>query len=385
MGYWIWILFNIIAWLFGMIFISQNVEEIILRLLGVVLYFIIFFFMQLVERKPKIIVLFLSVNAVITSLTLFPGENGLFNPALILVLSLILGAAVYYLSLNYAVIVGIISVIGLVTAMLNSNIIASFQILIVIYLVFFFAAMLIYWKTKKRAEEFHVRYDTLLSEYKAIRRELTSEGENTRQEERMLIAHEIHDSVGHKLTALLMQLEAFRIQASEKDKERVQSLKELAQLSLEETRNAVKSLKSNEIGGLPGVLRLIRKLEMESFLRIHFTVKHGATAAPLTGEQAFAIYRSVQEALTNIMKHSNAREAEITFETPGDIIFRFEISNPISNNRRYQEGFGLSSMRERLAKFGGGLEVYKTEEQFIVSGFLKMKDMGDEDGSNTTS
>lgn len=383
-AYWVWILFNIVAWIFGMIYFNEDLGEMIFRLFGVALYFILFFIMPLVEQKPKVTVSLLSVNALIASLTFFPGNDSSFNPFLILILSLLVGSAIYHMSLKLGMLVGLISVAGLVAAMISSNLIPLLQIYAVMYMVFFFTAIIVYRKTKSRADDFQIRYDALLSEYRAIRRELASEEEFARQEERMLIAHEIHDSVGHKLTALLMQLEVFRLKASDKDKEKVQSLKELADASLEETRNAVKSLKSSETGGLPGILRLIRKLEMESFLRIHFTVKHGATAAPLSGEQAFVIYRSVQEALTNIMKHSNAREAEIMFEAPGDIIFRFEISNPITDNRRHQEGFGISSMRERLAKFDGDLEVYKTEEQFIVSGFIKITDTGGNNGSNIT-
>ncbi|PAV27962.1 histidine kinase [Virgibacillus profundi] len=383
-AYGVWLLFNIIAWAFAMVYFNQNIEELTVRLFGVALYFVIFFIMPLVEGKPKVIVMLLSVNAVIASLSLFPGENGVFNPYLILVLSLLVGSGFYHLSLRLGMIIGIISTAGLLAAIMKSNLSPLLQIFIVILMSFFISALVLYRQTKDRTEDLDVRYDALLSEYRAIRRKLVSEEEIVRQEERMLIAHEIHDSVGHKLTALLMQLEAFRLKASEKDKEKVESLKELASASLGETRNAVKSLKTNEAGGLPGILRLIRKLEMESFIRIHFSVKHGATAAPLTGEQSFVIYRSVQEALTNIMKHSNAREAEIMFEAPGGIIFRFEISNPITDNRRYQEGFGISSIRERLAKFGGDLEVFKTEEQFIVSGFLKIADTGDKYDSDTT-
>lgn len=44
------------------------------------------------------------------------------------------------------------------------------------------------------------------------------------------------------------------------------------------------------------------------------------------------------------------------------------------NSYRFEEGFGLTSMRERLEKIGGQLEVQKTEEQFIVKGFIKLAD-----------
>jgi two-component system, NarL family, sensor histidine kinase FusK len=168
-----------------------------------------------------------------------------------------------------------------------------------------------------------------------MKRQLLVEEQQARQDERMLIGHEIHDSVGHKLTALLFQFEAFRLTAAEKDKETVEKLKELAEQSLEETRQAVRSFKQREGSGLQGVIRLIRKLEMESFMKIQFSVKHGAFAAPLTGEQSFAIYRAVQEALTNIMKHSSTREAQVIFESPGGSIFRFEVINSAPHNRYF--------------------------------------------------
>ncbi|AOZ92973.1 sensor histidine kinase [Paenibacillus crassostreae] len=372
MTYWLWLLFNVIIWLFSLIYFNQSIEEMAVVLFGTALYFAIFFFLPLVKRKPKMTLSLLCINAIIAIATFFPDVNRGFNPYIILILTLLIGEGLYRLSLRYSLVLGGIIATGLITANLRSDLLPIIQICIVIYMSILFTAMVYYKKTKDHTDDLEVRYDTLLNEYRNMKRRIVSEEALTRQEERMLIAHEIHDSVGHKLTALLMQLEVFRIHASEQDKSQVQSLKELASASLEETRSAVRSIKTNEPGGLPGILRLIRKLEMENYMRIHFSVKHGAFTAPLTGEQSFVIYRSVQEALTNIMKHSHTREAEIMFEAPGGSIFRFEISNPVTDNNRYQEGFGLTSMRERLEKLGGNLDVYKTEEQFIVSGFLRI-------------
>src|SRR5690606_29347959 len=155
----------------------------------------------------------------------------------------------------------------------------------------------------------------------------------------------------------MMQLEVFRMQAEGETEAQLQKLKELAQESLQETRSAVKSLKSSEPGGLPAILRLIRKLEAESILKIHFTVKYGALSAPLTNEQSIAVYRAVQEALTNIMKHSKSREADILFEAPGGSVFRFEVSNPSMMIDNFREGFGLQSMRERIESNHGKLDI----------------------------
>lgn len=381
--YWIWLLFHAVTWMFAFLYFAADMDEMTWRLLGISVFFILFFIMPIVQQKSVVSMLLLVVNAFISVITLYPLQREEFNPFLLFILSLVIGEAYYRLSNSLAGIVAAVAAVGVTITVFNTDLSLPAISFILIYFLLFFSAVFFYKQTKHDFDDYFARYDTLLSEYKRLKRRLAFEEETARQEERVLIGHEIHDSVGHKLTALLMQMEAFRLKAEAKDKEQVQTLKTLASESLEETRSAVKMLKQHHAGGLQGVLRLIRKLETESFIRIHFSVKHGAFTVPLTGEQSFVIYRSVQEALTNIMKHSNAREAEVAFEAPGGSIFRFEISNPVNNHYRLQEGFGLSSMRERIEKIGGELEVLKTEEQFIVRGFIKLTDQEENDDPDT--
>lgn len=383
--YSIWLFLNIGVWSFSFLYFYQTEGLVAGRLLGVALYFVLFFLTPLAIRKPRALLAIFCLEAILAIFTLFPYQNGNFNPFLLFILSLLIGEGFYRRTLRDSLILGGVMAIGVIVVVVNTNLAAIIQLYIALYLIIFLTGLVIFKKLKDRVDDLEARYDALLHEYREANRRKVSEEEMTRQEERVLIAHEIHDSVGHKLTALLMQLEAFRLQASDQDKERVQALKGLASESLEETRGAVKSLKMREAGGLPGILRLIRKLEMENFLRIHFSVKHGAFSAPLSGEQSFVIYRSVQEALTNSMKHSQAREVMILFEAPGGSVFRFEISNPITDHAEFREGFGLTSMRERLEQFDGTLNVYKTEEQFIVSGSLKLVNRGAGNDSNITS
>ncbi|SET56826.1 Signal transduction histidine kinase [Oceanobacillus limi] len=376
-SYWIWFFIYVIAWVFSMAYFDKPFSEMTLRLLGVALYFIGFFILPLLVRRPVTFSIVQILNALIAVFTLYPEPDSSFNPYIILIHSLLIAEVVYRLSFIPSMITTASISCMLLLTIFTMDILPAIQIFLLIYLLFFIMAMVFYKKMKDRTDDLDARYQALLSEYRNLKRRVVSEEDITRQEERMLIAHEIHDSVGHKLTALLMQLEMFRLNTTEEHKDEVENLKELANQSLEETRSAVKSLKTNDSGGLQGILRLIRKLEMESILRIHFSVKHGAFTAPLNGEQSFIIYRSVQEALTNIMKHSNAREVEILFEAPGGSIFRFEVSNSISNTNRFQEGFGLGAMRKRLEQHGGDLEIYKTKDQFIVSGYLKIMDRGE--------
>ena len=359
-SYWVWLVLNVVVWPFAIGYTDLTINQLTGQLFGVALYFAIFFLIPLVKKRPSLFVFFICLNVIIATITLFPSD-GTINPFLILILSLLIAEGFYHLTIGSSLIISVIGCGAILITVLNSNLGQIIEIFVEIYIIFLLIGLLVYKQTKDQWTDLDARYQALFSEYRDIKRRAVSEEELARQEERVLIAHEIHDSVGHKLTALIMQLEMFRLQTSEEYK-----------------------VKANDTGRLSGILRLIRKLEMENMIRIHFSVKHGAFSAPLTGEQSFVIYRSVQEALTNIMKHSNAKEAEIMFEAPGNSIFRFEISNPISNRSLYKEGFGLSSMRERLEKYGGDLKVIKTDEQFRISGFIKLLNIGDEHGSNIT-
>lgn len=217
--YWIWLLFNAVAWSFAILGFSGDLSEITWRLFGLSL-FLYCFFMPLVKEKPVISTVLIAINAVISVIILFPQQGEQFNLFLLLILSLLIGEAYYQLSTRLASIIAIVSTIGVIFIILNKDLSATEISFILLYLVFLIAAIILYKQTKNEKDDFFLRYDVLLSEYRSLKRRVVSEGESARQEERTLIAHEIHDSVGHKLTALLMQMEAYRLTADEKIRSR---------------------------------------------------------------------------------------------------------------------------------------------------------------------
>lgn len=225
------------------------------------------------------------------------------------------------------------------------------------------------YRTTQNEQTLTSENEELRDDFQRLKRQLTSGEEMVRQEERNQIAREIHDSVGHRLTALLMQVEAARIQASDENiKEKFQDIKELAQSSLYDTRAAVKTLKSEETSGIQAVIQLIRKLEAESQLRLSITMQSGVLGAVLTNQQSVAVYRAIQEALTNMMRHSNSRQAEIEFQIIAQRDFRFRISHRLRERVDVKEGFGLTNMRERLENINGRLQIEQAEGQFHVIG-----------------
>lgn len=227
-----------------------------------------------------------------------------------------------------------------------------------------------HWKEAVGKEkQLKQQYETILNEYRLVKRQISDNEEIARQEERNEIAREIHDSVGHRLTALVMQMEVTRLQAEdEKTKQKIMELKQLAQSSLQDTREAVKALKSEETVGLQAVIQLIRKLEAESHLRVSIHLHSGVLGVVLSNQQSVAVYRAVQESLTNMMRHSGTRQAEVSFEWVAQRDFRFQVSHHIQQTVKIKEGFGLSTMRERLEDLDGRLTTMQHNGKLTVLG-----------------
>ncbi|WP_234028659.1 sensor histidine kinase [Lentibacillus sp. Marseille-P4043] len=213
-------------------------------------------------------------------------------------------------------------------------------------------------------------YEQLLGEYRQLKRMNLVAENDARLEERTKIARDIHDSVGHRLTALIMKLEILAIQ---NDDANYIELKQMAQESLEETRQAVKTLQTEENEGIATVVHLIRKLEAESHILVQFTMKQGVLSASLSNEKSVALYRAIQEALTNAMRHAQSREVHIVLGRSADGAISFEVKNPVFTARAFTFGFGLTNMQKRIGNVGGKLDIYQTETQFVVNGRIPIE------------
>jgi signal transduction histidine kinase len=247
----------------------------------------------------------------------------------------------------------------------------STLILFTAILAVMFSYLLLYlmWSNQTNQAQLEL-YENVLVEYRQLKRvHMTTEGA-TRAEERTRIAREIHDSVGHRLTALLMKIEMLHI--AQPDGQLLE-LKQMTNDSLQETREAVQALQTTETTGLGAIVQLIRKLEAESQLLIAFTLKEGVLSIALTNEQGIVLYRVIQEALTNVMRHSKSKQIHIEIGKAAIDGLKFTIKNPLLTHQAFTAGFGMKNMHARLQELGGKLDIYQTEDQFIVSGFLPFK------------
>jgi signal transduction histidine kinase len=176
-------------------------------------------------------------------------------------------------------------------------------------------------------------------------------------QERNRIAREIHDSLGHSLTALNLHLEmALKLSQvkPEKSREVLAEAKRLGSIALSDVRQSVSAMRSDPLQN-QDLSAAIQKLADEFELSNHLKpLCNLAETEHLPPAVATTIYRIVQEALTNISKYAQASEVRIEVQQrPTEIELRV-IDNgqgfiPTNN----ATGFGLQGMRERVLSLHG--------------------------------
>lgn len=130
----------------------------------------------------------------------------------------------------------------------------------------------------------------------------------------------------------------------------------LAREGLDETRRAVGALRGDNLPGPDGLARLVEdfreKLGTPSRLQIE------GTAFPLTSEAQLALYRTAQEALTNVRKHALATSVEVVLQyaPEGAELVVEDVAPQSVENSQAHSGYGLHGMRERAELLGGTLE-----------------------------
>jgi signal transduction histidine kinase len=173
--------------------------------------------------------------------------------------------------------------------------------------------------------------------------------------ERNRIAREIHDSVGHYLTVVHVQIEAARAIASADPARADECLvraQELSREGLSELRRSVAMLRVSSTTERPFAIALAGLVEEceRGGLDASLTI-HGAPRA-LAPAVEFTLYRVAQEALTNVKRHACAAHARCTLGYDEHEV-RLRIEDDGVGAVRVEDGFGLLGLRERVQSAGG--------------------------------
>jgi signal transduction histidine kinase len=201
---------------------------------------------------------------------------------------------------------------------------------------------------------------------RAIQAEQTKEEEAQRRvnEERMRIARDVHDGVAHALASISIQAGAGRavlhIDPEGADRA-LQAIRVASVSALSELRSTVGTLRHQGDGVVVEGFKRERVDRLVDVLRaegIRVSVHGEAYQRPLEGEVGIATHRILQEALTNVLRHSGACEVNISLDRAGDdlVLLVTDDGRGPAKEPGANPGYGLLGMSERATSIGGTFE-----------------------------
>lgn len=192
-------------------------------------------------------------------------------------------------------------------------------------------------------------------------------------EERNKISREIHDSVGHKLTAILLQSEAYiRIykKDAEKSQELIYSVRDNLRQCTEHLRKAVKGLNPKKYAdSIMSIQQMIANFEKATGIKISFLIT--GLQYKLNPAVETVIYRNIQEALTNSVRHGKASKIDIELMYSDNKIELKVSDNGVGCDKIYK-GMGISGMEERVRILGGNI-IFQSANGFAINTVIPIK------------
>ncbi|MGK5043525.1 PAS domain-containing sensor histidine kinase [Janthinobacterium sp. GB1R12] len=196
-------------------------------------------------------------------------------------------------------------------------------------------------------------------------RELSDHQQTIKEEERRRIALDIHDDLGQNLMVLRIDVSLLhaRTAASHPRLHRhAQRVLDTIDATIRSVRTIINDLHPStlELGLGPAAEWLIRQMESRGTIRYRLTLDSEAADLGLDQRQTSAIFRVLQESLSNIVRHAQASEVEVALEQDADsIVLRISDNGigmqPGDDGKR--AAFGLKSIRERVHALGGELRI----------------------------
>ena len=186
-------------------------------------------------------------------------------------------------------------------------------------------------------------------------------------QERNRIAREIHDALGHTLTAQSIQLDGGIVLLNQAKVEQANTFfntaKSLCTQALQEVRQSVAVLRRECLSGQSlemAIAVLVDEVKVTSTMTIHGSVD---VPRSLPSELSSTLYRIVQAALTNIIRHSGATETMLQITTRSQMLYLVIKDNGQGfNPTQNSTGFGLQGMRERTLALSGQFHLFSEPE-----------------------
>jgi signal transduction histidine kinase len=175
---------------------------------------------------------------------------------------------------------------------------------------------------------------------------------SSRASERLRIARDLHDLLGHHLTALSLNLEVASHLATGEAHDSIDKSKAITKLLLSDVRDTVSSLRDDEPVDLGGALRSLRDAITSPAVHLDMTDDVSVSDTAI----AQAALRAIQEIVTNAARHSGARNLWLRLKTSGDAL-DIDARDDGNGTGELRIGNGLRGMRERVEQVRGSVNV----------------------------
>jgi signal transduction histidine kinase len=201
-------------------------------------------------------------------------------------------------------------------------------------------------------------------------------------EERLRMARELHDILAHSISLIHVQAGvALELMDTRPEQARsaLTTIKAASKEALGEVRQVLGTLRGPEGAAprapAPGLDRLDELVEQAGRAGLTVTVRTEGAPHEVPAGLGLAAFRIVQEALTNVIRHSAARTATVLLDwTDGGLTVQIDDPGPAGGQDAGGSGAGLIGMRERVAAFGGTLEAAPHGTGFRVRARLREGD-----------
>ncbi|WP_159619806.1 sensor histidine kinase [Arthrobacter zhaoguopingii] len=199
--------------------------------------------------------------------------------------------------------------------------------------------------------------------------------------ERLRIARDVHDSIGHALSLVSVQARVAQQALGKDDDAAVHALDNVVSAtgsSLGDLRRTIAMLRTDPdttdhapltLSGISTTAQAAR----DAGLAVDLLIDVGAAA--ITASTASTAFRIVQEAITNVLRHAQATAVNVIVRVKDDALYLRVLDDGVgADTRTLVEGRGLAGMRERAALLGGDVRIEAGPSGFTVNAMLPMGD-----------
>lgn len=202
----------------------------------------------------------------------------------------------------------------------------------------------------KRQSEAREEQRRLNAELRATRALLA---ESSRLNERLRIARELHDVLGHHLTALSLHLETLSHRVEGAARTQAVQAREIARGLLKELRSVVSRMREEAAIDLRSALQVL----CEGVPGLRVELDYPSDLRLDDPETGFVLLRCTQEAITNALRHGGARHLRIALARGEDGVLRFRAEDDGAGAALVRPGHGITGMIERVRRLGGQLAI----------------------------